>query len=359
MAASVPTAPTAPIAPPSTGGTITRDATGEIFNLQQPTGELATFEDRLKETIASGGTTQAMRAQSAREASPSASPTQVAAAQREQVQREAEGAADRAAAEYSRGLSLDGQSIGAINEKVAEFRAAYMLGQEGEGGKASTSTRGGRTHAQGIAEERLALDKAKFVDEVVAREGAPADLTAAQKKFAEKSGESAHEWDQGGRSRAKENIEKFNTVLTDLEDGNLDTRTLVEFAPFVGDWARSAVNPTGQQGLDTIRGVIFQGLRDTLGAQFTEREGERLVNAAYNTKLDEASNIARLKPALARMRDTFAAKEALTQHILAGGSVRDYKGKTPWEVYNGAGGSSGGSPIEGDVDIAEFDNALL
>jgi hypothetical protein len=208
----------------------------------------------------------------------------------------------------------------------------------------------GLTPEQDLAERKFELDKAKFVDSVIAREGASAPLSPAQKKFAEEAGKGAYEWDQGGRAGAQENIQKFQTVLTDLEDGNLDTRTLTEFAPFVGDWARAAVNPTGQQGLDTIRGVIFQGLRDTLGAQFTEREGERLVSASYNPKLDEASNIARLKPALQRMRATFEAKEALTQQV------------TPMEAYQGKGQSrdaSTQSPIEGDVNVTSEADKIL
>ena len=226
----------------------------------------------------------------------------------------------------------------------------------------SASAGNTRTPAQDLAERRYNLEVAKFQDSVLAREQANSrkPLTVAQKKMAEEAGKGAYEWDQGGRAGAKENIDKFQGVLTDLEDGNLDTRTLTEFAPLLGDWARAAVNPSGQQGLDTIRGVIFQGLRETLGAQFTEKEGERLVNASYNPKLSEADNIARLKPALKRMRDTFAAKEALTQHIINGGSIADYDGQTPMEAYrNGSNQSRGQSPIEGDIDVQTAADEIL
>ena len=242
-------------------------------------------------------------------------------------------------------------------EEATAMQRQQLIQQEALVEKPETTQAGGLTQYQ---KEKLDIDRAELANKVIERETAKAPLTPAQKKFAEESGKGAFDWDQGGRASAQENIGKFQTVLTDLEDGNLDTRTLTEFAPFVGDWARAAVNPTGQQGLDTIRGVIFQGLRDTLGAQFTEREGERLVKASYNPQLDEASNIARLKPALSRMRETFQAKEALTQHILSGGSISDYSGKTPWEAYKGGGtGISQASPIEGDVDDRSLDDALL
>jgi len=216
------------------------------------------------------------------------------------------------------------------------------------------------TFEQRMKTKEFELAEKKFMADLMKTANAVAPMTPAQKKFAEEAGKGAFTWDQGGRQNAQENIQKFGSVIADLESGQIDTRTLTEFVPIGGDWWRSAVNPTGQQALDNIRGVIFQGLRETLGAQFTEREGERLVNASYNPKLSEAENIARLKPALQRMQATFQAKENLTQHIMNGGDPRDYKGKTPRQVYDSFDQqASGGSPIEGDVNVASAADDIL
>jgi len=125
-----PTAAPAPQVPATTGGTITRDATGEVFDVQQPTGALKTYEDRLKETIAAGGQTPQMIAQAASEASPSASPAQVALAQKEAFDRQADIRATQAAEEYGKSLGLGGGSIAARDEKIAGFKAAFMANQE-------------------------------------------------------------------------------------------------------------------------------------------------------------------------------------------------------------------------------------
>ena len=219
-------------------------------------------------------------------------------------------------------------------------------------------TAGGLTETERLNREKFELEQTKFIQSIIDNANIKAPLSIAQKKFAEEAGKGAYSWDQGGRQTSQENIGKFGQIIQDLEQGQLDTRTLSEFVPFGGDWWRSALNPTGQQGLDNVRGVIFQGLRDTLGAQFTEKEGERLVNAAYNPKLNEEQNIARLKPALARMKATFRAKEALTKHIMDGGDIREYKGKTPMDVYKSFDGQAGsGSPIPGDVDVDVQSNA--
>ena len=247
---------------------------------------------------------------------------------------------------------------GASPREVARGnQVANALGVDLATGQSLQAT-GGLTETERLNRQKFELEQTKFIQSIIDTANAKAPLSIAQKKFAEESGKGAYSWDQGGRQTSQENIGKFGQIIQDLEQGQLDTRTLSEFVPFGGDWWRSALNPTGQQGLDNVRGVIFQGLRDTLGAQFTEKEGERLVNAAYNPKLNEEQNIARLKPALARMKATFQAKEALTKHIMDGGDIREYKGKTPMDVYKSFDGQAGsGSPIPGDVDVDIQSNA--
>ena len=236
-------------------------------------------------------------------------------------------------------------------------QVANALGVDLKTGQPLQAT-GGLTETERLNREKFELEQTKFIQSIIDTANTKGPLSPAQKKFAEEAGKGAYSWDQGGRQTSQENIGKFGQIIQDLEQGQLDTRTLSEFVPFGGDWWRSALNPTGQQGLDNVRGVIFQGLRDTLGAQFTEKEGERLVNAAYNPKLNEEQNIARLKPALARMKATFQAKEALTKHIMDGGDIREYRGKTPMDVYKSFDGQAGsGSPIPGDVDVDVQSNA--
>jgi len=249
------------------------------------------------------------------------------------------------------------------NKRLSQF-ASSTLGKQLESQGVDLMTgklvaTDGMTFDQKMRTKEFELKEKQFVADLLENANKQAPLTPSQKKFAEEAGKGAFEWDQGGRQGAQENIQKFSGVLDGLASGQVDTRTLSEFVPFGGDWWRSAMNPTGQQALDNIRGVIFQGLRETLGAQFTEKEGERLVNAAYNPKLGEAENIQRLRPALNRMRAVFQAKENLTQHIINGGDIRDYQGKTPMDVYRSFDKQTSGSPIEGDVDVQTEADEIL
>jgi len=278
--------------------------------------------------------------------------------------------ADLRAREAAKARGREGPSMRDYRYMVAANEPGATRADKARGRKAAADnnldfrtglpleTTGGLSETERLNREKFELEQTKFIQSMIDTANTKAPLSPAQKKFAEEAGKGAYSWDQGGRQTSEENIGKFGQIIQDLEQGQLDTRTLSEFVPFGGDWWRSALNPTGQQGLDNVRGVIFQGLRDTLGAQFTEKEGERLVNAAYNPKLSEEQNIARLKPALARMKATFQAKEALTRHIIDGGDIREYKGKTPMDVYKSFDGQAGsGSPIPGDVDVDVQSNA--
>ena len=102
---------------------------GEQIPTQQPTGKLKTYEDRLKETIAAGEMTPQMKAQAAAEASPSASPEQVAIAMKEDAERGVRMEADRAAEEFSSSLVGKGLPIAERERRVAEFKEKKL--QEG------------------------------------------------------------------------------------------------------------------------------------------------------------------------------------------------------------------------------------
>lgn len=120
------TAPTAP----TTGGTITRDETGEVFNLQEPTGALADFEARIAAANPQINPSDVSAASAARGRPINVSTSEVAVARRQESQREQQSADDLAVAEFSRGLTLDGGTIADREEKIAEFREGLSEDRE-------------------------------------------------------------------------------------------------------------------------------------------------------------------------------------------------------------------------------------
>ena len=145
------------------------------------------------------------------------------------------------------------------------------------------------------------------------------------------------------------NLATYDRVTNQLLSGEASTRTLADlFTPSalgIDDAVRAVFNPTGQDALDNIREVVFQGLKDTLGGAFSEGEAQRLVAASYNPALSEEMNIERLREARDVLSNVIAAKDDMYNYIAGGGRIADYKGVTPAAVL-----SSGTKDVEAKYD---------
>lgn len=107
------------------------------------------------------------------------------------------------------------------------------------------------------------------------------------------------------------------------------------------------------ESLDTqqvIAGVIQQNLRQTLGAQFTQREGMLLIDRAYNPTLPPAMNAKRLKALAMLAEATIKARQAKLDHYNKFGTLAGYDPKLEegleamklqvLQVYEANGGNS-------------------
>lgn len=159
--------------------------------------------------------------------------------------------------------------------------------------------------------------------------------TPAQEEMSEEIGKSLAKWPIGGYAQAQLNLNTYDNLITGLTSGKYTTRTISDFAPEslgLDDAIRSIFNPSGQAAVDRVRQVLFQGLKDTLGAQFTQREAERLVSASYNPKLEPEENISRLNSARNVLQATIEAKNDMYEHLASGGSISTYQGVAPHQA---------------------------
>lgn len=118
--------------------------------------------------------------------------------------------------------------------------------------------------------------------------------TPFEKKVDERAAEVVLDWTTGGRNRAKQNVAEFRRIKDELESGRIETRTAGDFMPFVSDEVRKIFNEPAAEAVNDIRAIAFQVLRETLGAQFTEKEGERLMATYFDPQLSESANIKRM-----------------------------------------------------------------
>jgi hypothetical protein len=176
------------------------------------------------------------------------------------------------------------------------------------------------------------------------RDEGPVPQTSYQEKFGENLAVNLQEWVSQDRAQATANINTYDRIVAGLTSGEIETRTLADMAPSalgIDDSIRQMLNPTGQDALDKIRAVVFQGLKATLGGAFSEGEANRLVSSAYNSALDEGANINRLRGARDVLKDVIETKDALQDHFAQGGNIGNYKGLMPDEVL-----SSGTADLE-------------
>jgi len=153
----------------------------------------------------------------------------------------------------------------------------------------------------------------------------------------------AYQWTDGDadsitspRFQAESNLAIYREVLNELEGGTVVTGTtgakMIAVLGQIGldDPIRSWFKPNEQDALDRVRGVVFQGLRLTLGPQFTENEGKRLVAATYNDALSPEQNARRLERLAKLLEDTIAYKDYTSElGRTTEGALKQIKG----EVY--------------------------
>lgn len=134
----------------------------------------------------------------------------------------------------------------------------------------------------------------------------------------------------GGAIKAQANLDSYNEVITMLESDEISTGDVSDKVISllnvgnISDDLRAIFTPEDQNAIELVRGVVFQGLRETLGAQFTEREGRQLVQASYNPALSREANIGRLRRLATVLKATIEYKTDLTTRMREGALLDDF-----------------------------------
>jgi hypothetical protein len=101
--------------------------------------------------------------------------------------------------------------------------------------------------------------------------------------------------------------------------------------PVVGNiprGVRNVSNPRSVAVMEAVEEVVQRNLRLVLGAQFTEKEGERLISRAYNPVLPQAENKKRVDRLIKQIQSAAEAKLDASRYFMANGTLEGWKGKT-------------------------------
>jgi len=131
----------------------------------------------------------------------------------------------------------------------------------------------------------------------------------------------AEEWvnwvAKGGQAEAEKGIIQLREVqdlLSQVASGESDARLTGQASSVLPPALRAWVNAESADRQEVVEEVVQRNLRVILGAQFTQKEGERLIARAYNPMLSEERNARRLGLLISTMEKMMAAKNAAADY---------------------------------------------
>jgi hypothetical protein len=151
-------------------------------------------------------------------------------------------------------------------------------------------------------------------------------LTPGQESIDKKFADDYVAWRGGGGQDTAAQIAQLKPVIQALEAGQPITGMKVAVQP---DLLLAMTNPKALQSREQVEEVVQRNLRTVLGAQFTEKEGERLIARAYNPKLPPEENAKRVRRLFLQMSTAAEQKQAMVDYFDQNGTLRGFSGKMP------------------------------
>ena len=194
----------------------------------------------------------------------------------------------------------------------------------------------------GLDQQRLGLDAQKFqASQTRGANGAVGNLTEGQKALDRAYAKEYQQWRTVGQPDVQANVSRLQEVRQKLATSNNLTGPI---AGLGGAGIRSITNPESANAQQLVEEVVQRNLRLILGAQFTQKEGDRLIERAYNPRLQEAENIKRVDRLLTQIEQAASAKEDQAQYFEQNGTLTGWQGHIPTltEIERGLESGGGG-----------------
>lgn len=149
------------------------------------------------------------------------------------------------------------------------------------------------------------------------------DLTPGEKAVDTSFGKELGDWSTSGRATTAKNLKRLEDASQYLSQHQNDLiGTSGRLTGRLPDLFKSDKTIATR---DDVRAAAQGALKQVLGAQFTEREGERIMNAAYNEKLSPAENIKKIAAAIQEIKSIANEKDAQAAYFNKVGSLKGYK----------------------------------
>jgi hypothetical protein len=192
--------------------------------------------------------------------------------------------------------------------------------------------------------KKLQSEASKMNAEASGKSGsADMKLTEGQKTFDREFAKDHNEWTSGGANTARSEINKLQNVIGGLKNGSVTTGGLT------GAFPDRMTSESVLRARADVQSTVMNSLRAILGAQFTEKEGERIIKNTWNEADSTENNVARLERLVGDLSAKADAKDAKGSYFeRMGGSLYGFQGgrsgvaQTPPRQPGRGAGAGGG-----------------
>lgn len=129
---------------------------------------------------------------------------------------------------------------------------------------------------------------------------------------------------KGTEADTDKQLEQLKDVSKKLKSGKELTGYMTGRTP---DFLNEMFNPDAIAVRDEVQEVVQRSLRETLGAQFTEREGEMLLARAFNPNLDEKENAKRIDRLVNQIKTVADERRKAINYFLKNKTLDGFSGK--------------------------------
>lgn len=176
--------------------------------------------------------------------------------------------------------------------------------------------------------QKIEQDREKFEKELALKQKKAQNalnLTKGEEKVDERFAEEFVEFNaKGGFADVQKNIDQLKRVQQSLKKGEVSTGLEQYFTP---DFLNPVIFPDSTAAQEQVEEVVQRNLRLVLGAQFTEKEGERLIKRAYNPDLDEEENSRRLGNLVTAIEMAALSKQSASEYFRQNGTLKGWEGR--------------------------------
>lgn len=129
-----------------------------------------------------------------------------------------------------------------------------------------------------------------------------------------------NQWTSGGANSARLEIQKLKDVAQSLKDGAVTTGGLTGMFP-----DRMTSDSVLKARAD-VQSTVMNSLRPILGAQFTEKEGERIIKNTWNESDSTENNLARINRLIEDLETRANEKDAKSNYFEGRGTLQGFRG---------------------------------